>query len=113
MTPLAPWILVLGLLPAAALKPPPIPTPGPARDDAAPSTSVAETLPAEQRERYASFVQKCGRCHAPEKALGEPYTAEQWDDYLRKKNKRSGAAITERQLEEIGAFLRYWSTARK
>lgn len=103
-------LLALALLPAAALKPQPIPMPGPAPRAEEPPPLTAR-LPIAQRERYETFVQKCGRCHAPEKALGESYSAEEWDEYLKKKYRRAGAGITPRQVEQIGAFLRYWATA--
>jgi mono/diheme cytochrome c family protein len=85
--------------------------PGPAPSEADAPPPLEQRLPLEQRARYETFAQKCGRCHGPEKALDAGLSAAEWDDYLKKKNKRSGAGISDRQLEEIAAFLRYWATA--
>jgi mono/diheme cytochrome c family protein len=111
MAHLAACLLALALLPAAALKPQPIPTPGPAPLAEEPPPPLTARLPIAQRERYEVFVQKCGRCHTPEKALGVSYSAPEWDEYLKKKYRRAGAGITPGQMEQIGAFLRYWATA--
>ncbi len=112
MTNLPAWLL-LGLLPAAALKPTPIPMPGPADADSKAPLPLEERLPTSQRARYETFTQKCGRCHAPEKALEARFSAEEWDGYLEKKLRRTGAGISERQREEIAAFLKYWAKSKR
>ncbi|HSN13061.1 MAG TPA: hypothetical protein VLT61_00415 [Anaeromyxobacteraceae bacterium] len=110
MTLLHASILALTLLPSAALKAPPIPTPGPASAASEARAPVAPRLPAERQPQFELFSQKCSRCHAIERALGAGFTADEWDAYLRRKYRRAGAGISREQLEQISAFLRYWST---
>jgi mono/diheme cytochrome c family protein len=110
MTLLHATILALSLLPSAALKAPPIPTPGPASASSEARAPIATRLPAGRQSQYELFSQKCGRCHAAERALGAGFTADEWDAYLRRKYRRAGAGISREQLEQINAFLRYWST---
>src|SRR5512133_3906923 len=97
MTLLAASLLALQLLPAAALKPPPVPMPGPADSASQPSKVGAPRLPIAQRKRYELFSQKCGRCHGLERSLEAGFRADQWDDYLRKKYRRAGAGISPEQ----------------
>jgi mono/diheme cytochrome c family protein len=112
MTLAAASIIALALLPSAALKPTPVPTPGPATTVAS-TTSTAPRIPPAHRQRYELFEQKCGRCHGVDKALEATYAAGEWDGYLKKKLRRNGAGISPQQAAEIGAFLRYWATAKK
>ncbi len=114
MTNLPAWLL-LSLLPTAALKSPPIPMPGPApaSDGKEAPPPLEQRLPLEQRARYRTLTQKCGRCHGPEKALDATFKAEEWDGYLERKLRHAGAGISERQREEIAAFLKYWAKSKR
>jgi hypothetical protein len=69
-------------------------------------------LPGEQRAHYRTFEQKCGRCHDTSRALEANFSAEAWRKYLKRKDRRSGANITDRQSEEIYQFLSWWSAQR-
>ncbi|HSM93911.1 MAG TPA: hypothetical protein VLT47_13595 [Anaeromyxobacteraceae bacterium] len=107
-------ILALALLPSAALKPPPIPTPGPAKDSGPrPTAPSVERLPAVRRAQYEVFAQKCSRCHGLERALDAGFSADEWDAYLRRKYRRAGTGITPEQTRQIDAFLRYWAGATR
>jgi hypothetical protein len=114
MTLLYASILSLSLLPSAALKAPPVPTPGPAESasEARGQTATAPRLPAARQSQYELVSQKCSRCHAVEKALSAGFTADEWDAYLRRKFRRAGAGISRDQSEQISSFLRYWATRR-
>lgn len=112
MTLLYASILSLGLLPSAALKAPPVPTPGPADSTSEARAPAAPRLPAARQSQYELVSQKCSRCHPVERALGAGFTADEWDAYLRRKLRRAGAGISREQSEQIGSFLRYWATRR-
>jgi hypothetical protein len=68
-----------------------------------------KAVPLERRPGYELVAQKCGHCHAVEKALHQHFSADEWDGYLKKKLRRNGAGISPQQAEEIGAFLRSWA----
>jgi hypothetical protein len=103
-TTLAAALLALTLLDAE-------PSVGPLRE-AGRDGLVVSRLPYQQQQSYKVFESKCGRCHDLARALDADFSAERWRQYLKRKDRRSGASISQRQSEEINQFLGWWSVQR-
>lgn len=80
---------------------------GPARID-------VSKYPKEMRDRYKVFVEKCGKCHTPARAINCEFVLEdEWERYVKRMMNKSGTFINPEQGKLIYEFLVYDSKIRK
>jgi hypothetical protein len=96
--------LALGQAEPGVVRAPPDP-----RDDGPDRVDVADYPPVEQR-RYELFRVKCNRCHSVARPIASRFDHRQWAVYSKRMARRPNSAINDAQLDEIYAFLRYYST---
>jgi hypothetical protein len=73
---------------------------------------VVSRLPYARQPQYRTFEAKCSRCHELSRALDADFDADRWRQYLKRKERRTGAKFSARQGEEIYQFLAWWSERR-
>ena len=95
----------------ASPEPPLVRAPPDPRDEGVDAIDVTAWPAAEQR-RYPLFRAKCSRCHSIARPINSSFDHRQWRIYSKRMARRPNSAINDRQLEEIYAFLRHYSTVR-
>lgn len=67
-------------------------------------------LPAEVRESYDLFAQKCSRCHTLSRPLGAFISdVSHWRQYVTRMRRQPGSGISEDDAERILVFLEYYT----
>jgi hypothetical protein len=80
---------------------------GPARID-------ISKYPAEMRPKYKLFMEKCGKCHTPARAINCDFVLEdEWERYVKRMMRKSGTYITADDGKQIYEFVVYDSKVRK
>jgi hypothetical protein len=80
---------------------------GPARID-------ISKYPAEMRPKYKLFMEKCGKCHTPARAINCDLVLEdEWERYVKRMMRKSGTYITADEGKQIYEFAVYDSKVRK
>ena len=68
------------------------------------------TLPAELREDYAVFAQRCSKCHSLARPLNSGISDENyWSLYVARMRRQPGSGITQEDAGPILRFLHYYS----
>ncbi len=80
-----------------------------ARDKGADKIDVS-SYPAEQKERYPLFMQKCAKCHVAARAINSRFTSAEWKRYMKRMVRRPNSGVTDDQATEIFEFLKYYSS---
>lgn len=82
--------------------------------DKGPAKIDVSKYPKEMRDRYKVFVEKCGKCHTPARAINCEFVLEdEWERYVKRMMNKSGTFISGDQGKLIYEFLVYDSKTRK
>ena len=82
--------------------------------DKGPAKIDVSKYPKEMRDRYKVFVEKCGKCHTPARAINCEFVLEdEWERYVKRMMNKSGTFISADQGKSIYEFLVYDSKTRK
>ena len=67
------------------------------------------SFPPDVQQQYELFSRKCSRCHTIERPLTAQVDPDRWIDTVRRMSRHPGAGISEREQNEIAAFLKYYA----
>ncbi len=82
--------------------------------DKGPAKIDVSKYPKEMRDRYKVFLEKCGKCHTPARAINCEFVLEdEWERYVKRMMNKSGTFISADQGKLIYEFLVYDSKIRK
>jgi hypothetical protein len=82
---------------------------------AGPAEGLAETeLPAEVREDYEVFAQRCSKCHSLSRPLKSGITDDgYWQEYVERMRRQASSGISPSDEGPILRFLHYYSLEEK
>lgn len=73
-----------------------------------------ETLPAELRDDYEVFAQRCSRCHSLARPLSAGFNdMDQWRNYVARMRRQPSSGISPQDEVQILAFLEYFTAQRR
>lgn len=101
---------ILAALALVAAPDPAVPQAPPDNRDRGPNQLDVSDYPAEHQARYPLFAVKCSRCHSLARPINTRFDQRQWAIYSKKMARRPNSAINDAQLDELYAFLKYYST---
>jgi hypothetical protein len=82
--------------------------------DKGPSKIDVSGYPAEMKPKYKLFVEKCGKCHTPARAINCDFVLEdEWERYVRRMMRKAGTFISADEGKRIFEFVVYDSKIRK
>lgn len=82
--------------------------------DKGPAKIDVSKYPAEMKANYKVFVDKCGKCHTPARAINCEFALEdEWERYVKRMMRKSGTFITPDDGKRIYDFVVYDSKVRK
>jgi hypothetical protein len=82
--------------------------------DKGPATIDVSAYPPEMQARYELFIEKCGKCHTPARAINADLALEdEWERFVKRKMRRTGTFIKGDEAKELFEFLVYDSKVRK
>ena len=71
------------------------------------------TVPADIRENYETFAQRCSRCHTLARPLNSNFTTmEEWRYYVRRMRRQPNSGISPQDEATIQVFLEYYTAER-
>jgi hypothetical protein len=79
------------------------------RDDGPDKIDISR-YPAEQQQRYPTFVQKCSKCHPVARPVNSRFDASEWKRYMKKMIRRPNSGINEEQAADIYEFLKFYAS---
>jgi hypothetical protein len=81
----------------------------------APAESLdPSTLPENMRSDYATYAQRCSKCHSLGRSLNSGITDEKfWSLYVERMRRQPGSGISPKDAKEILRFLDYYSLVKK
>lgn len=74
-----------------------------------PNVVDVSSFPPDVQQQYELFSRKCSRCHTIERPLTAQVDPDRWIDTVRRMSRHPGAGISEREQNEIAAFLKYYA----
>lgn len=82
--------------------------------DKGPAKIDISKYPAEMRPKYRLFMDKCGRCHTPARAVNSDLVLEdEWERYIKRMMRKAGTFISAEEGRQIYEFAVYDSKVRK
>ena len=70
-----------------------------------------DAMPADVRSDYATFAQRCSKCHGLARPLDVGITSdEHWSSYVERMRRQPGSGISAQDATAILRFLHYYST---
>lgn len=69
--------------------------------------------PPEQQQAYATFAQRCSKCHTLARPINSSLEPDQWVSYVNRMSRKPGSGISPRDVETIVAFLVFDSEKRQ
>ena len=71
------------------------------------------TLPADVRDSYELFAQRCSKCHTLARPLNSNFTTiEEWRNYVRRMRRQPNSGISPQDEATILVFLQYYTEER-
>lgn len=82
--------------------------------DKGPAKVDVSKYPAEIKENYKVFVERCSKCHTLARAINSDFALEDdWERYIKRMMRRAAGMITPEDAQKIFDFAVYDSKTRK
>lgn len=82
--------------------------------DKGPAKIDVSKYPKDLQDKYKTFMNKCGKCHTPARAINCEFVLEdEWERYVKRMMNKAGTFISADEGKAIYEFLVYDSKTRK
>lgn len=82
--------------------------------DKGPAKIDVSKYPEDMKGRYKVFMNKCGKCHTPARAINSDYVLDdEWERYVKRMMRRAGTFISADEGKQIYEFVVFDSKIRK